>query len=107
MLKNTIFLLLLTFSSQLHAQKIDKSKDELKSGKEDNRPPLPTEPSYQNTTTTSKQSDNTDDLSVVAFFAKVGFYVFLYGGIGDYENEDHLFSKLSPCPYFDNKYWKL
>ena len=103
MLKNTIFLLLFTFSSQLHAQKIDKSKDELKSGKEDNRPPLPTEPSYQNTTTTSKQSDNTDDLSAVAFFAKVGFYVFLYTGIGDYENEDHLFSKLSPCPYFDNK----
>ena len=34
MLKNTILLLFFTFSSSLYAQKIDKSKDELKAGKE-------------------------------------------------------------------------
>ena len=103
MLKNTILLLFFTFSSSLYAQKIDKSKDELKAGKEDNRPPLPTEPTYQNSTTTSRDSDDFDDLSTLAFFGKIGFYAFLYGGIGDYENEDHLFSILSPYPYFDNK----
>lgn len=101
MLKNTLLLLLL-FSSSLYAQKIDKSKDELKSEKEDNRPPLyTTEPTYQNSTTTSRESDD-DDLSTLAFFGKVGFYVFLYGGIGDYENEDHLFSELTPYPYYNN-----
>lgn len=103
MLKNTLLLILFTFSSNFYAQKIDKSKDELKSGKEDNRPPLPTEPSYQNTTSTARQNDASDDLSTLAFFGKIGFYAFLYGGIGDYENEDHLFSILSPYPYFDNK----
>ncbi len=103
MLKNTLLLILFTISSSLYAQKIDKSKDELKSGKEDNRPPLPTEPAYQNSTTTSRNTDDSDDLSTLAFFGKIGFYAFLYGGIGDYENEDHLFSILSPYPYFDNK----
>lgn len=103
MLKNTLLLILFTFTSSLYAQKIDKSKDELKSGKEDNRPPLPTEPTYQNSTRTSRDTDDSDDLSTLAFFGKIGFYAFLYGGIGDYENEDHLFSILSPYPYFDNK----
>lgn len=102
MLKKTLLLILFTISSSLYGQKIDKSKDELKSGKEDNRPPLPTEPTYQNSTTTSRESED-DDLSTLAFFGKVGFYVFLYGGIGDYENEDHLFSELTPYPYCNNK----
>jgi hypothetical protein len=95
-------LLLFTISSSIYSQKIDKSKDELKSGKEDNRPPLPTEPTPQNYTTNSRVSDD-DDLSTLAFFGKLAFYAFLYGGIGDYENEDHLFSILSSYPYFDNK----
>lgn len=103
MLKNTLLLILFTLSSSIYAQKIDKSKDELKTGKEDNRPPLPTEPTYQNSNTTSSESDDSIDLSTLAFFGKIGFYVFLYGGIGDYENEDHLFSKLTPYPYFNNK----
>ncbi|MES2864177.1 MAG: hypothetical protein V4666_08675 [Bacteroidota bacterium] len=102
MLKNTLLLILFTFSCSISAQKIDKSKDELKSQKEDTRPPLTQESSNQNSTSKARESDD-DDLSTLAFFAEVGFYVFIYGGIGDYENEDHLFSKLSPYPYFDNK----
>lgn len=103
MLKNTLLLILFSFSVSISAQKLDKSKEELKSGKEDNRPPLPTEPINQNSTSTSRESDAFEDLSIVAFFGKIGFYTFLYGGIGDYENENHLFSILSPYPYFDNK----
>jgi hypothetical protein len=70
MLKNTLLLLLFTFSSSLYAQKIDKSKDELKSKKEDTGTPLPTEPTYQNSTTITRESDDTDDLSTLAFFWK-------------------------------------
>jgi hypothetical protein len=102
MLKNTLLPILFIFSSGLYAQKIDKSKNELKSGKEDTCPPLPTEPVNQKTTTTSARESD-DDLSLIAVFLEVGFYVTLYGTIGDYENEEHLESKLSPYPYFDNK----
>lgn len=103
MLKNTLLVLLFTFSSGIFAQKIEKSKDELKSGKEDTRPPLPTEPVNQNTTSTARDTDDSDDLSVLAFFGKLAFYVTLYGAIGDYENEEYLENKITPYPYFDNK----
>jgi len=104
MLKNTLLLILFSFSCSVYTQKIEKSKEELKSEKEDTRPPLyTTEPTYQNQTTTSLESDDSDDISTLAFFGKIGFYVFLYGGIGDYENEDHLFSELTPYPYYNNK----
>ncbi len=101
MLKNTLLLILFTFSSGIYAQKIDKSKDELKSGKEDTRPPLPTEPINQNTPTTVRESN--DNLGIGAFFVEVGFYITLYAAIGDYRNEDHLYNTLSPYPYFDKK----
>ena len=102
MLKNTLFLLLFIFPSTIYAQKIDKSKDELKSGKkEDTRPPLPTEPVNQNPPATVCESN--DSFGIGGFFVELGFYVTLYTGIGDYRNEDHLYFPLSPYPYFDGK----
>lgn len=101
MLKNTIFLILFTFSTCIYGQKIDKSKDELKSGKQEEKPPLPTESQNQNSS--SKVRESNDDLGAFAAFLEIAYYVTLFGAIGDYENEDHLCSKLSPYPYFDNK----
>ena len=101
MLKNTLLLILFTFSSSLYAQKIDKSKDELKSRKEDNRPPLPTEPVYQTPPSTVRESN--DSFGIGGFFVKLGFYLTAYTSIGDYKNEDHLYNPLSPYPYFNGK----
>ncbi len=101
MLKNTLLLILFTFSSSLYAQKIDKSKDELKSRKEDNRPPLPTEPVYQ--TPPSTVRDSNDSFGIGGFFVKLGFYLTAYTSIGDYKNEDHLYNPVSPYPYFNGK----
>lgn len=44
MIKNTALLILVLFSNEFYAQKIEKSKNELNSEKEDTRPPLPTVP---------------------------------------------------------------
>ena len=101
MLKNTLLLILFTFTSSLYAQKIDKSKDELKSRKEDNRPPLPTEPVYQTPPSTVRESN--DSFGIGGFFVKLGFYLTAYTSIGDYKNEDHLYNPLSPYPYFNGK----
>lgn len=101
MQKNTLLLILFTFSSSLYAQKIDKSKDELKSRKEDNRPPLPTEPVYQTPPSTVRESN--DSFGIGGFFVKLGFYLTAYTSIGDYKNEDHLYNPLSPYPYFNGK----
>lgn len=101
MLKNTLLFILFLFSSTIYAQKIEKSKEELKSGKEDTRPPLPTEPINQNSTTYATDSDDT--FGARSLFAEILFYATLYTAIGDYANEDQLYSKLSPYPYFDNK----
>lgn len=101
MLKNTLLLILFIFSSNSFAQKIEKSKDELKSGKkEDTRPPLPTEPANQSSQTTYRESNNS--FGIGGFFLELGFYATFYTGIGDYRNEDHLYSKLSPYPYYNN-----
>lgn len=103
MLKNTLLLLLFIFSSNIYAQKIEKSKEELKSGKEDTRPNLPTESENQDSKTKARDSDDDDDLALIASFLEILYYATLYGAIGDYENEEHLYSNLTPYPYFDNK----
>lgn len=101
MLKNTLILIIFTFSSSLYAQKIDKSKNELKSGKEDNHPTLPTEPVNKNPPLAVRESN--DNFGIGAFFVELGFYIGLYSAVGDYRNEDHLYYPLSPYPYFDGK----
>ena len=44
MIKNIIVLFIFTFVNTFYAQKIEKSKNELNTIKEDTRPPLPTTP---------------------------------------------------------------
>jgi hypothetical protein len=102
MLKNTLLPILFIFSSTIYAQKIDKTKDELKSGKPvDTRPPLPTEPVNQSSPSTVRESN--DSFGIGGFFVEFGFYITLYAGIGDYRNEDNLYYPLSPYPYFDGE----
>ncbi|CAM4428839.1 hypothetical protein [Flavobacterium terrigena] len=103
MLKNTLLLILFTLSSSLYAQKIDKSKNELKSAKEDTRPPLPTEPVNQNAPSALADDDDDDSPGIGAFFGRIIFFAAFYTTIGDYKNEDQLYNKLSPYPYFDKK----
>jgi hypothetical protein len=72
--------------------KIDKSKKELNSSSA-----APT----QNTTSSKTTEIDSEDVGLFLEIAGyVTYGVFKYGLIGDYNNEDHLYNKLSPYPYF-------
>lgn len=95
------FIFIIFFSNFTFAQKIDKSKEELKTPKEDTRPPLPTEPINQTNTSTYKESNDT--FGIGNFILELGFYITLYTTIGDYKNEDHLHNKLNTYPTRNQK----
>ena len=101
MLKNTLILILILFSSSFYAQKIEKSKNELNAVKEDTRPPLPTVLESEHPSTPTKENKN--HFGVGGFFVKLGFYITLYTTIGDYRSENHLYNPLSPYPFFNGK----
>lgn len=77
----------------LSAQKIERTKDELKSSN-NNR---------SNSSSSSKSSSSDDeDCSIwVDLFINVLGAVFKYGLIGDYNSEDHLYNELTAYPYID------
>jgi hypothetical protein len=85
---SVLFLLL---SMGLSAQKIEKTKGELKTP----------ERSSQSSSSSSKSGSN-DDGEFSAFaevFINIVGAVFKYGLIGDYNNEDHLYNQLTAYPY--------
>jgi len=101
LMKNVIFMLLtvLTINSTF-SQKIDKSKDKLKSGNSSSR-------SFQNgssinTTSSGRSSSKSNDFGLVGLIAEGFIYVTFYSIIGDYRNESHLHNSLSKYPYADD-----
>ena len=101
MIKNIIVLFIFTFVNTFYAQKIEKSKNELNTIKEDTRPPLPTTPESEYPSTPSKESKN--HFGIGGFFVELGFYITLYTTIGDYRTENHLYNPLTPYPFFNGK----
>lgn len=95
--KKYLLLLLVILSNSLYGpffaqNKIDKSKKELTSK----------EAVKSNQSATSSSSESFDAAEMGPFVEVLGYValgVFKYGMIGDYENETHLYNKLSPYPY--------
>jgi hypothetical protein len=92
-IKHVFIIVFVFYFIRLNAQnKIDKSKKELNSSS--------VAKAKKAKSSSSKEIDSED----VSLFLEIAGYVtlgvFKYGLIGDYENEDHLYNKLSPYPYF-------
>lgn len=100
-MKKTLLLLLVFISVTSFAQnKLEKSKKELNSnaGKK-------TSNSHATASSSSKSNINDSFFEnvVVDVFLYATFGVFKYGVIGDYKNENHLYSNLTPYPYYNGK----
>lgn len=84
-----------TISAQ---NKLEKSKSELNSSSRSNT---------NSGNSSSRSSSSSDDDNGFGFFGDLFFYitfgVFKYGFIGDYKNEDHLYSNLTPYPFYNGK----
>lgn len=100
MIKKSFLVILLGFTLHTsYSQKIDKSKNELKSAKSSS-----SSSSKGGSTTTSnsgRSSSNRDDFGLVGLIAEGFLYVTFYSTIGDYRNENHLHNSLSKYPYTD------
>ena len=95
------FLLLICFAISFGQNKIDKSKKALTSSEGVKN---------QNTTTSSSSSksstssgNNVLGEAIVDVFVYITYGVFKYGFIGDYSNEDHLYSSLTKYPFYNGK----
>lgn len=99
MKKKGVFLIIIlaSFATVSAQNKLEKSKSELNSGSKNSS-------SSSSSKSSAKASDEDDDLE---FFAEMFFYmtfgIFKYGLIGDYTNEDHLYSNLTPYPFYNGK----
>lgn len=98
MKKRYVFLIIIvaSFTNVSAQNKLEKSKSELNSGSKN---------SNSSGKSSAKSSDDDDDS--LGFFGELFFYitfgVFKYGLIGDYANEDHLYSNLTPYPFYNGK----
>lgn len=94
-MKSNIYLLLLIFTSSFYAQnKVEKSKKELNSNAAVNTTSQNSKP--------SSSSERSGEVGLVGeLFINIGLGVFKYGLIGDYNNEDHLYNKLSVYPFYN------
>lgn len=98
MMKNTLLVVLLSLT--LHcsfSQKIDKSKDELKSGNSSNSS------SSSSSSNSGRNSSVSNDFGLAGLFVEGLMYVSFYSTIGDYRSENHLYNTLSKYPYFDGE----
>lgn len=96
MMKKIVFAALCFFSLTLQAQKIERSKDDLKSS--------PSQSSGNSSgSSNSSRSNYTDDDSNIwlELLFNITFGVFKFGLIGDYTNENHLYNRLTMYPYAD------
>jgi hypothetical protein len=94
-MKNSFYILCIITSTLTFGQtKIDKSKKELNSNTSSS--------SQSNSNATNHSSHHTKD-EVNSIWLNIVFGIFKYGVIGDYNNEDHLYSNLTDYPYYNNE----
>lgn len=94
-----LFLLLFAFFSisSYSQNKLDKSKSQLNSFSSNNK-----QNNISTRTSSSGASNYNNDSNVfVHIFFNITFAIFKYGAIGDYKNEDHLYSNLTPYPFYN------
>ncbi|MFM7896473.1 MAG: hypothetical protein ACKO8L_11225, partial [Flavobacterium sp.] len=94
MMKNTLVILFIALTINItFSQKIDKSKEELKTGNNSNS-------SSSNSSSSNSSSDSSESsaFGIFRFIIESFYYT-----IGDYGNEKHLYSRLTKHPYFDGE----
>lgn len=102
-MKKFILLFLVVFSFNAFGQnKLDKSKSELNSGSKKNQTTVTTSSSTKGV---SKSSESDAEPLIGSIIVDILMYttygVFKYGMIGDYKNENHLYSNLTPYPFYN------
>ncbi|MFZ4106601.1 hypothetical protein [Flavobacterium sp.] len=104
MKKNSFLLFCLIYIASFGQNKLDKSKSELNSGVS-NRNHSSTSYSSSSGSSKSKSSNGENILGgiIADIFIYATFGVFKYGVVGDYKNENHLYSNLTPYPYYNRK----
>lgn len=99
-MKKSFLVILLGFTIHTsYSQKIDKSKNELKSGSSSSN--SSSNGGSANTSHSVRSSSNSNDFGLVGLIAEGFLYVTFYSTIGDYRNENHLYNSLSKYPYAD------
>ena len=102
MKKLSLLLVVLISISSFSQNKLDKSKSQLKSGSS-NKNQSRTYSSSSSSSSNSKSNYSSDSNIFVNIFFNITFAVFKYGAIGDYKNENHLYSNLTPYPFYNGK----
>lgn len=104
MKKTALLLFSLFYIASLGQNKLDKSKSQLNSGGPKKNQ---SSTSYSTSSGSSKSKSSGGDNIIGRALANVFIYstfgVFKYGVFGDYNNEDHLYSNLTPYPYYNRK----
>ena len=99
-MKNTLLVILLTLTlNYSFSQKIDKSKNELKSGNSSNSSSSSSSSSFNS----SRNATVSNDFGLIGLLVEGFLYVSFYSTIGDYKSENHLYNPLSKYPYFDGE----
>ena len=100
LMKNTLLVILLTLTlNYSFSQKIDKSKNELKSGNSSNSSSSSSSSSFNS----SRNDTVSNDFGLIGLLVEGFLYVSFYSTIGDYKSENHLYNPLSKYPYFDGE----
>lgn len=104
MRKLSLLLVILISCSTFGQNKLDKSKNELNSGSsKKNQSSSYSSSSSGSSKSKSSSGDNIIGKAIADIFIYTTFGVFKYGVIGDYKNEDHLYSNLTPYPFYNGK----
>ncbi|WP_395061842.1 hypothetical protein [Flavobacterium sp.] len=95
-MKKIVVLFFVLISVTLLGQnKLDRSKKELNSSS--------TKSQTNSQSNSSKSSSNGEPNLFVSLFLNITLGIFKYGFIGDYKNEDHLYSNLTSYPFYNKK----
>lgn len=104
MKKLFLLLVILISCSTFGQNKLDKSKNELNSGSSKRNQ---SSSSYSSSSGSSKSKSSSGDniigKAIADLFIYTTFGVLKYGVIGDYKNENHLYSNVTPYPFYNGK----
>ncbi|MEC4003392.1 hypothetical protein OX283_001880 [Flavobacterium sp. SUN052] len=105
MKKILLFVFTIACLSTFGQNKLDKSKKELSGGSSSSKNNSSTTTSNSSSNSSSSYKSNSGGGSDIFFnlFFNITFGVVKYGMIGDYKNENHLYSNLTPYPYYNGK----
>lgn len=101
-MRKIVLLLFIFFGFTTFGQnKLDKSKSELNSGSSKKNQTSSSSSSTSGSSKSSSSGDNVIGSAIADVFIYATFGIFKYGMIGDYKNENHLYSNLTPYPFYN------